>query len=280
MLEGVVLDGLTTGVQLSAVVETILQNDDGDGNIVLFVVALIVGSVLFGADLVVNAVRMYRKEQLVRNTPLANTRSVVMGRTDVQGTARPVEEPLSPPFTDGECLYAGWVVKEVRTRSEETKTWKTVAEGSYGQRFYLEDDTGQVVVENPRDSDVIVSDQFETEIEVNQDEEPPRSIPDFCEKADIPAPEEQRKYEQVIVPPETDVMIFGGAARLQDREQYDSVDDILVSRDRMTKRFMLTDEAESEFVTSVRRRAIEVVAGLVLMAVPLYLVLKFFSLLL
>jgi len=279
MVAGVLLGGGTELVVAEAI-DVVLQaseNDDG-GDIVLFVAALLAGSFLLGGFLVVNAVRMYRKEQLVRNTPLSNARSVAMGRANVQGVATPVGEPLERPFTDGECLYARWEIKEVSTRSEDTKTWSTVAEGSYGTRFYLRDDTGQILVEDPADADVMVGDEYESETEVNQGDDPPAPIPAFCEQQDVPPPDEQRKYEQVAVPPETELMVFGAAQRF-DEEGYDSANDIIVGRDEMTGRFMLSDESESEFVTSVRRRAAEVVVGLVLMAVPLYVVLKFLSLL-
>lgn len=276
LLFGDVREGL---VHLIGATDVVLQNDGGDGDVVLFIVALIVGSFLLGAYLVVNAVRMYRKEQLVRNTPLATARSIAMGRTNVQGTARAIDEPLSQPFADGDCLYARWEIKEVSTRSEDTTTWTTVEEGSYGQRFYLVDDTGQILVENPADADVMVADEYETEVEVSHGDEPPEPIRAFCADRDIQDAEDDRKYEQVVVPPETELMVFGAASRLS-AEGYDIANDVVVGRDEMTGRFMLSDEREDEFVTSVRRRAMEVLVGLVLMAVPLYIVLTFFSLVL
>lgn len=260
--------------------EPVLQQDGGDGDIFLVIAALIVGSFLLGAFLVVNAVVRYRKERLVANTPLANARSVAMGRTNIEGTATPVDEPLDQPFNDGDCLYAHWEVKEVSTRTEDTKTYSTVAEGSYGQRFYLEDETGRILVADPADADVMVADEYETETDVSDGSSPPDPIPAFCGEEEIPDPDDDRKYEQVVVPPGTDLMIFGAASRLQDGERYDGANDVVVGRDAMTDRFMLTDESEDEFVTSTRRRAAEVVVGLVLMAVPMYLVLQFFSLVL
>lgn len=285
MLEGLVLgaaaEGVVAGPEVAEVVLQASENDDG-GDVVLFVAALIVGSFLLGAFLVVNAVRMYRKEQLVRNTPLSNAQSVAMGRANVQGTATAAEQPRAQPFADGDCLYARWEIKEVSTRNEDTKTWSTVAEGSYGTRFYLRDDTGQILVDDPADADVMVSDEYESETEVGHGSDAPDPITAFCADHDVPQVEDDRKYEQVIVPPETELMVFGGASRLGEGEEkkYDSAHDVIVGRDEMTDRFMLTDQRENEFVTSVRRRATEALVGLVLMAVPLYVTLKFFSLLL
>lgn len=275
---GVAGEVLVAGAEAAEILLQASENDDG-GDIFLFIAALLVGSFLLGGFLVVNAVRMYRKEQLVRNTPLSSARSVAMGRANVQGTATAVDEPCTQPFADDDCLYARWEIKEVSTRSEDTKTWSTVAEGAYGTQFYLADDTGQVLVEDPGDADVMVDGEYESETEVSHGTKPPETVSGFCAEQDVPSAEDDRKYEQVVVPPETELMVFGGASRLAE-EGYDSVDDVVVGRDEMTGRFMVTDEGEQEFVTSTRRRVAEVLVGLVLMAIPLYVVLTFFSLLL
>jgi len=281
MVTGLVLRGGTAHLLgLSGPLQTVLQQDGGDGDVFLVVAALIVGSFLFGAYLVVNAVVRYRKERLVENTPLAKARSVAMGRTNIEGTATPVDEPLARPCTDGECLDARWEVKQVSTRTEDTTTYSTVAEGSYGQRFYLEDETGQILVEDPADADVMIADEYETEIDVSGGSSPPDPIPAVCADQEVHDADDDRKYEPAILPPDTELLVFGAASRLEDAGAYDSVHDVVVGRDPMTGRFMLTDESEDEFVTSTRRRATEVLVGLVLMAVPLYLVLQFFSLLL
>lgn len=102
------------------------------------------GLVLLGVALLVTGYRWYRFGRLVRDTPTSNAGTLAAGRVEVEGTAQPTEEPLVVPFLDEECLYIDWTLEENVADSGEE--WVARASETRIEPFYLEDDTGRVLV--------------------------------------------------------------------------------------------------------------------------------------
>jgi hypothetical protein len=88
---------------------------------------------------------VWRRMRLIVDTPTAKVRSMPMGRVELHGCAQEKAE-LAAPITKQPCVYYRYTVEEER-RSGKNKTWVTVDRGdSAAWAFYLEDETGAVLL--------------------------------------------------------------------------------------------------------------------------------------
>lgn len=132
--------------------------------------------VLAGLGVLVIGGRYYRRGRLVKNTPPEQIRSIALGRTEIHGRTRAADTVFTEPFGDRLCVYRDWSVKErqkkkKRTRdddgnmkTEEKYEWVTVQSGTDVAPFYVEDDTGNVLVDADHTTDYYVSSENSTSI--------------------------------------------------------------------------------------------------------------------
>jgi hypothetical protein len=99
------------------------------------------GLVLFGAGF-----RAWRRLRLIEDTPTSRVRSMALGRVELAGRALGKAD-LEAPFTGAPCVYYRYRIEQ-EVRSNKRRSWRTVARGdSSAWGFYLEDDTGRVLVD-------------------------------------------------------------------------------------------------------------------------------------
>ena len=105
------------------------------------------------------AIRSARRKRLVDDLPTSKTSGVFIGLVELKGTAES-ENPLCSYLAGQPCVYYDWSVQEhwsrtvtetytdnegrTQTRTRHESGWTTVANGSDGQIFYLQDDCGVV----------------------------------------------------------------------------------------------------------------------------------------
>ena len=204
----------------------------------------------------------YRKSRVVKNTSTEQVRSMAVGRTELNGTARPYDGTYEEPFRDGEAVVADWRVSEWREKNphddeDDTKTWKQVASGRLGDRVVLEDDTGAVALERPPMGDL--SNELTWETEVGPGTVPPAKVGEFLESQGVStASGDKRRYRQRVIRDGTELYVFGEAGRRDDdtgeepvfetlgRRYDDFVDELLLSRDSSTDRYIVSDKDEDE----------------------------------
>ena len=122
--------------------------------------AIAVGGVflLAGLALVWRSVRYYRIGTLVLDTPTEKVRSASIGRTELRGTAVPAEYVIDRPFSEGQCLYADYRVRQRVYHERPVKAYATIFEHTVAVHFYLDDGTGRVRVDADGNTRVSLSD--------------------------------------------------------------------------------------------------------------------------
>ncbi|MBC8012314.1 MAG: LemA family protein, partial [Burkholderiales bacterium] len=107
------------------------------------------------------SLRQRRRHRLLADLPTSKVRGVFIGLVELNGTAES-ENPLTSFLAEKRCVDHRWTVEEHwrrtttesytdskgnrRTRTKTSTGWETVARGGDGQPFYLQDDTGVVLV--------------------------------------------------------------------------------------------------------------------------------------
>jgi hypothetical protein len=113
---------------------------------------------LSGSALLLNdALQQYLLGQKIRNTPTSKARAAAVGLVELNGKAK-CGETLVAPITKSKCAY--WeVVAQYYYHHKKSSGWRTFFSEKSGKRFYLEDDTGKVLID-PVDANVNIPHDF------------------------------------------------------------------------------------------------------------------------
>lgn len=288
---------------LAGVASPVLQSSSDDDPFLFFL--FLFGGGLF---LVYWGWTRYRRYTFIRDTPTATVRSMPVGRVELEGTARVAESALEAPFTDEPCLYADWHIEEYRYDPDDNDhDWVTIASGTLATPFYLEDDTGRVLIQAGEDADFDLSDDNHRTIEVGGAGSPPPAVESFIETARddtdltsvlgdsvgsiaevftddgrIGDSSNRRRYTQNVLPVDSPVYVFGSSrpvdvSAVPDREAGANEDLLAVRRDDETDLFLISDQREDSLVDRYKSRApLAVVGGLAASAIGLYFILSWY----
>lgn len=101
--------------------------------------------VLAGAASFMGGFRALRLQRLIENTPTARARSVAMGLVELQGRVR-ARSRVAAPFSTRPCAWWEVELQTLRRSHRGSRGWSTVHREQSGNPFYLEDETGNVLV--------------------------------------------------------------------------------------------------------------------------------------
>lgn len=120
---------------------------------------LAVGAALAaGAALFVFGFLALKRKRLIENLPTSKTRSMALGLVELKGRSV-AWNCLNAPFSGTPCVYYRYRLEEYRSQGKSSK-WVTMRSGdSRHCPFYLEDDTGRVLV-HPDGADGILNESY------------------------------------------------------------------------------------------------------------------------
>lgn len=214
----------------------------------------------------------YRAGRLIRDTGTETVRSAAVGRTELEGTATPRGTVLDRPFTEGDCLYASYQIREEREDDDGDTTWATVDHDTWVTDFSLDDGTGAILVEPDVSAKFEISDENSTRISVGKGQPEPPEVAEFLEHGTHVQPTAMynRRYVEEVIPPGESVYVLGGAEIRADAEGRDE-DQLVVRRDEGSDRFIVSDMPEDELTSTLSRRApVLILLGLGMSAFSLY----------
>jgi hypothetical protein len=192
------------------------------------------------------AFRAFQLRRRMEDTPTSKVRSMAIGLVELKGKVVAGETVLSP-YTKKPCVFYDYRMERLEVRrfySPSARRWITTREwvlertASECRRFYLEDETGRVLVD-PEGADV-------PEVSVYEEGNAPR-----------------RKHSERVVLPGSAVYVMGTAA-----ERDDSADGtegragrLLIRKGPLESDFIITAESEKQVESQF---ALRFLAGLVL----------------
>jgi hypothetical protein len=115
---------------------------------------------LAGMGLSAYGVAVNNRKRLIESIPTSPIRSLAVGLVEVSGSARPEGAPLRAPFSGLPCVLYSYTVEQ-RRQSGKENTWETIAKGTSAEPFYVQDETGRVLVV-PFDARLILPDKRTT----------------------------------------------------------------------------------------------------------------------
>jgi LemA protein len=94
----------------------------------------------------------WRKKWVIDDTPTSTCRGVFVGRNEVVGQAVPLYEPIVTPFSQTPAVWFSWDLERWE-KSGDNSSWVTKEARQTAAPFWLQDDTGRVLV-RPRGADL------------------------------------------------------------------------------------------------------------------------------
>jgi len=124
------------------------------------VIGLIIGVPLFFAGLIT-----LKKKKLMEIHPTSKIRSLAIGIAEIYGKVVPDKGIMKSPFSNRDCVGAKIIIYQHSTKGDKHRSgdWVEVKKLVRGIEFFLQDDTGKVLVDlRGAELDIPVSYEFES----------------------------------------------------------------------------------------------------------------------
>jgi len=193
-----------------------LRNDDGWPGGWWIITGYALLAFVGGIYLVRKGFKRWRQRLLIRDTPTELAQSLSVGPSEIKGTAV-IDDltTMSAPFSEEECVVAKYEVEEYY-ESDDSSGWKTVDEGVVHTPFYVEDETGKVLVEPHDDATYDLEPEDWSNVYVDSANRGPGPVQQFVEwnedlsyPSDAGGKENDRKYQQNLIRDGESVYVFG-----------------------------------------------------------------------
>jgi hypothetical protein len=234
----------------------------------LFLIDLMIlvgGILLFGVGFYV-----YKKKQLIEDTPTSKIRSLAMGLVELFGQVIPIPERLfKSPFTEKDCVYYQFTVEEY-VSSGKSSHWETIKKGEKRILFYLKDDTGMVLVD-PTGASIEATRDFDCESGHGRD--PPESVVRFLTANNIAyegffGANKTMRYRENIIVPNQNLYIMGTADEnpfANDPGANQGLPYTIIRKGAQEKMFFISDKKERDILREFNMKIVgAIVLGLLL----------------
>jgi hypothetical protein len=216
-----------------------------------------------GGWLVRTGFRRRKQRQLMADTPTETAQSLSMGPSELKGTALAADGgPMPAPFSNEECVLAKYEIEEYDDdHDDDGGSWQTVEEDVVFAPFYLDDDTGQVLVEPHEEATYDLDPEDWTETYVDSSTRGPAPIQDFVDSVgsigyphDGVGTDGDRKYRQNLIKDRESVYVFGSVLPREDASPDATDEERLVVRkveesDPVAEpMFLISDDEEGDLV--------------------------------
>ena len=209
--------------------------------------AFIVGIVFFFSGFGV-----MKKRNTIANIPKSKVRSIAMGLVEVNGKALQ-GNPLKSPFSNKKCVYYKYMVEEYVKRNKNSY-WRTVAQKVSDEYFYLQDETGTVLID-PRLAELDL--KPDAEFRSNFGRDPPEQVMNFLKEQNISfeglfGANKKMRYREWFIAPEDALYIIGTAVSNPfNKDSANNDDKAMIKRDK-DELFMISDSSENSLLKKLK----------------------------
>jgi hypothetical protein len=164
-----------------------------------------------GVYLFIRGFRLLQRKRLIMDTPTAKVRSAALGLVEVSGLACGPYTMVAP-ITAKPCYYYRTQAWKYEQRGK-SKEWVKVADESLHLPFYLDDNTGRVLV-NPQGAELDIHRDFQQEFSnsfFSTAPEVPQNVAGFLARHGI-ATDYKIKVEEYCIKPKNALFVLGTLA--------------------------------------------------------------------
>src|SRR3989338_5507351 len=165
-------------------------------------------------------------KRLIENTPTSKIRSIAMGLVEIFGEVIPFnKEIIKSPFTNTNCVFYSYTIEEYRSSGKNRK-WILIKKDTSNNKFYLKDETGQVLI-----------DPNKAHIDLNK----------------------RLKFTEYILKQKDKLYILGTAADnplVEEESSVENSNDIMIQRGDFNSVYYISSKHETEVIKKYKREAI------------------------
>ena len=201
-----------------------------------------------GLLLVYRGIRKMQLDRLIENMDTAKIGSVAMGLAELYGTIYPYEETLIAPLSGNKCVYCRVSVSEWK-RGRKRIYLKEHRAREKGVLFYLEDDTGKILVD-ARGAD-LTNLTRDVSIKLDDDEEITDRIKEYCHIHSIPWQNRDMEFEETFIEPGEDLYVMGTVQPISQKifnEEHKIKENIMVGYTKGQHIYYISDKSEKELL--------------------------------
>jgi hypothetical protein len=202
-----------------------------------------------------NGLSSLRLKRLIENTPTSKVRAAAIGLVEVCGEAVPCAGKLSSPFSGKDCIYYKYTIEEYR-RSGKSSRWITVKNGDSRMRFYVQDDTGKILV-NPDEASIEIP--VDGEYNSGSGQDPSACVLDFLDASGINHEgffgwNKTMRFREYFIAPGDTVYVMGTAdndVSQKDMNSENGADNLAIHRGENNKTFYISDQQEKQVLSDL-----------------------------
>ena len=214
---------------------------------------------LIGLGIFSYGFRTFSRKRLIENIPTSKIRSLALGLVEINAKAVAVEGTIrGSPFTGKDCLYYFFRVEEHRRQGKNSR-WVTVKKGEYRPEFYVQDDTGKVLVD-PAGAEINIPTDYEYNSGLLND--PPAQVKEFLKANDISHDSflglnKRMRYREYLIEPGDAVYVMGTAADnpVMAHPGDDHTSKLIIQKGENQKFFFISDQSEKKVLSNLKWQA-------------------------
>jgi len=238
-------------------------------------IAFLLAFFTLGGSFIIWGLLNYKWKRLIENIPTSKIRSIAMGLVEIFGNVVSKDESLlKSPFTQNPCVYYKYKIEELRSSGKSTH-WVTIKKGEENRLFFLQDDTGRVLV-NATGAIIRLSKDTCYHSELGND--PPESVQQFIKSIKVDFEgflgiNKTMKYTEWYIAPGDNLYIIGTATDnpfVEEASVEQGVEDVMITKGDHEKFYYIADKKESTVLASFTKYTYSgIVLGLLFIALAL-----------
>lgn len=213
--------------------------------------------------------RCYQRKRLIQNTPTSKVEAAAIGPVELSGRAVP-HEAMQGPIEQLPCVYWRYKVEELRP-SGKSSHWVTIDSGEARVPFYIEDDTGKMLVDPKRATIDIPKDLREETARLGFGRGFSPCTVTFAEQRGIELDgffTRSKRFTEWMIAPGDPLFVFGTVAAVENQlAGRTKMEDRVVRWDRTNRFFLIADRSARAVVDEFEGKAFLGVLGAGVVAV-------------
>ncbi|MBI5389437.1 hypothetical protein HZB01_03595 [Candidatus Woesearchaeota archaeon] len=223
-----------------------------------------------------------QQKKMIENTPTSKVRSIAMGRVEVYGAAVPDKgKVLQSPLSRKNCVYYRCIIEEYRHAGKSSR-WVTLKDENDGIPFFLQDETGKVLVD-PIGADIEIPKDAQYNSSFGRD--PPKEVQFFLKTQNIAfeglfGANKQMRFTEYYIAPQDKLYIMGTAMKNPAvKASAVGVENVMIAKGKNYPTYYISDRAEKDILKSLRWKVFGgIVGGAALSVVCLGIMLAYLGL--
>lgn len=240
---------------------------------------------ILGLILIYDGTRKFLLMQKIQNIPTSKVRSAAVGLAELFGKVA-LKDALVSPISGAKCSYYA-IVCEYWQQRRKNSSWVTFHSDVKMNRFFLEDETGRMLIE-PKEAELAVPKDFDWTGHLTDKGFfgliPQKQLDDKILKYLEANPDVKGKFmshsgrnfrvSETFLAENDSVYVLGNVAPLEGASSAVSHENLIVKKDPIEKILYISDSGEKKVIENVRNAMlVEFAIGFILSAILLFVIL-------